>query len=56
MGILFHESKIKKKEHQRIISLDGDVFNSQGIYIYRGKRLITWGNWARIVSKMILIS
>ena len=49
--IIPHESKIKKKQHQRIISLDGDVFNSQGIYIYRGKRLITWGNWARIVSK-----
>ena len=49
--IIPHESKIKKKEHQRIISLDGDVYNSQGIYIYRGKRLITWGNWSRIVSK-----
>ena len=31
--IIPHESKIKKKEHQRIISLDGDVFNSQ-VFIF----------------------
>lgn len=43
-------NKLKKSEYDKILSA-GTPSESQGFYIYRAKRLVTWGTWFRLAPK-----
>lgn len=48
--ILPHHSKLSKKEYE-FYSSRNDFVSNQGAYIYRNGRLMTWGDWFRLVPK-----
>lgn len=47
--ILPHPSKMTKKELEKYGGKDG-LRKLQGFYIYRNKRLLTWGSWFRLIK------
>lgn len=36
------------EEHKKLLGNPKSIYEDQGIYIYRNKRLIIWGNWLRM--------
>jgi len=48
--ILPHHSKLSKKEYNDYFNRSNFADN-QGLYIYRERRLIAWGDWFRLVAK-----
>lgn len=48
-----HLNKLNSTDRQRA-RVDGTLRDSQGFYIYRGKRLVIWGTWFRIAPKQEL--
>jgi hypothetical protein len=48
--MLPHPTKLNKSQLQ-YTSPNSDYFNSQGFYIYRADRLISWGSWFRLAKK-----
>ena len=47
--ILPHPSKMSKNELEKYGGKDG-LRKLQGFYVYRNKRLITWGTWFRLIK------
>ncbi len=47
--ILPHPSKMTKDELEKYGGKDG-LRNLQGFYIYRNKRLLTWGTWFKLIK------
>ena len=48
--LLPHKSKLPRAALQSIAP-NGDFLASQGVYIYRGDRLISWGDWFRLATR-----
>lgn len=48
--ILPHHSKLSKGEYDFYKSRS-DFVSNQGVYVYRNGRLMTWGDWFRLVPK-----
>lgn len=48
--ILPHPSNMTKRELEKYGGKDG-LRNLQGFYIYRNKRLLTWGTWFKLIRK-----
>ncbi|MGH1457219.1 MAG: ATP-binding protein [Alphaproteobacteria bacterium] len=48
--ILPHHSKLSPAEH-RFYKTRSDFVSNQGVYVYRNGRLMSWGNWFRIIPK-----
>lgn len=48
--ILPHHSKLTKEEYKFYRSRS-DFYSNQGVYVYRNGRLMTWGDWFRLVPK-----
>ena len=48
--ILPHHSKLSPVEH-RFYKTRSDFVSNQGVYVYRNGRLMSWGDWFRIVPK-----
>lgn len=48
--ILPHHSKLSRAEHD-FYRHRSEFVNNQGVYIYRNNRLMTWGNWFRLIPK-----
>ncbi len=49
--ILPHKDKCKEREYEEYAGEDG-YLESQGFYVYRNYRLITWGTWFKIMEKL----
>tara|TARA_A100000164_G_scaffold379620_1_gene424400 strand:+ start:3654 stop:5399 length:1746 start_codon:yes stop_codon:yes gene_type:complete len=49
--ILPHKDKCKDREYEEYAGEDG-YLESQGFYVYRNYRLITWGTWFKIMEKL----
>lgn len=47
---LLHPSRLTPQELDRL-TLNGNLIDTQGFYVYRNKRLIIWGTWFRMASK-----
>lgn len=48
--ILPHHSKLSQKERE-FYNDRSDFLNNQGAYVYRNGRLMSWGDWFRLVPK-----
>jgi hypothetical protein len=46
-----HPSRFKDADELKRVAPHGDFMSTQGIYVYRGQRLLSWGDWYRIVPK-----
>ena len=46
-----HPSRFKNRDELMQVAPHGDFMSSQGIYVYRGQRLLSWGDWYRIVPR-----
>lgn len=46
-----HPSRFKNRDELTQVAPHGDFITSQGIYVYRGQRLLSWGDWFRIVPR-----
>ncbi len=49
--LLPHQSRMGGLSRERKISIGGDHIASQGLYLYRVDRLISWGSWQNIIRK-----
>lgn len=48
--VLPHHSKVSPQEYERLAGEDGYLRN-QGFYVYRNRRLISWGTWFRLAKQ-----
>lgn len=46
-----HPSRFTSAEELRKVSPHGDFQSYQGIYVYRGNRLLSWGDWYRMLPR-----
>ena len=46
-----HPDRFRSKEALFKVAPHGDFIASQGVYVYRGGRLLSWGDWHRIVPR-----
>lgn len=46
-----HPSRFKSVEALNRVAPHGDFISTQGVYVYRGNRLLSWGDWYRIVPR-----
>ena len=49
--VLPHPSNFKDTESLNKVAQNGDFLGTQGIYIYRGDRLLSWGDWHRLAPR-----
>ena len=49
-----HRSKYQTQKEYDKYGLDGGYLKNQGVYLYRGKRLILYGNWFGLAKKTAL--
>lgn len=49
--LLPHPSRFHNAEELKKVAPHGDFLSSQGIYVYRANRLLSWGDWYRIIPK-----
>ena len=46
-----HPTRFISRETLNEVAPHGDFLSSQGVYIYRGQRLLSWGDWYRIAPR-----
>ena len=46
-----HPSRLKTASAKHKVAPHGDFLAYQGIYVYRGDRLLSWGNWYRLTQR-----
>lgn len=46
-----HPSRLKTASEKNKVAPHGDFLAYQGIYVYRGDRLLSWGDWYRLTQR-----